>query len=91
MNCRTSVKYKIGTAIQISTFSITGFPIIGAHLGLDAHLTPPHLGGGGGTFNNNSTAAANHDPNVKVTLENEDLWRRFHEIGTEMIITKMGR
>ena len=71
-------------------FSITGFPIIGAHLGLDAHLTPPHLGGGG-TFNNNSTAAANHDPNVKVTLENEDLWRRFHEIGTEMIITKMGR
>ena len=52
-------------------------------------MTPPHLGGG--TFNNNTAATANHDPNVKVTLENEDLWRRFHEIGTEMIITKMGR
>ena len=60
---------------------------MGAHLGLDA-MTPQHLGGG--SFNNN-TAAANHDPNVKVTLENEDLWRRFHAIGTEMIITKMGR
>jgi hypothetical protein len=31
------------------------------------------------------------DPNIKVTLENEDLWKEFHEIGTEMIITKMGR
>ncbi len=31
------------------------------------------------------------DPNIKVTLENQSLWREFHEIGTEMIITKMGR
>ena len=31
------------------------------------------------------------DPKVKVTLENEELWKEFHEIGTEMIITKMGR
>ena len=31
------------------------------------------------------------DPNIKVTLENQDLWREFHKIGTEMIITKMGR
>ncbi|XP_071446387.1 T-box-containing protein TBX6L-like [Hetaerina americana] len=28
---------------------------------------------------------------VSVTLENADLWRKFHRIGTEMIITKTGR
>ena len=28
---------------------------------------------------------------VSVKLENEDLWRRFNELGTEMIITKTGR
>ncbi|KAG9466241.1 hypothetical protein GDO78_016977 [Eleutherodactylus coqui] len=29
--------------------------------------------------------------NVKMTLENRDLWKQFHTIGTEMIITKSGR
>ena len=28
---------------------------------------------------------------VSVKLENEDLWNRFNELGTEMIITKTGR
>ncbi|XP_071946307.1 uncharacterized protein [Antedon mediterranea] len=28
---------------------------------------------------------------IKVTLENRDLWKKFHAIGTEMIITKAGR
>ncbi|KAK8772948.1 hypothetical protein V5799_012523 [Amblyomma americanum] len=27
----------------------------------------------------------------KVNLEGKDLWGRFHELGTEMIITKSGR
>ena len=27
----------------------------------------------------------------KVELENSDLWRKFHDIGTEMVITKTGR
>ena len=40
---------------------------------------------------NNNSSAANPDPNIKVTLENDDLWKSFHKIGTEMIITKMGR
>ncbi|XP_040565691.1 T-box-containing protein TBX6L [Lepeophtheirus salmonis] len=31
------------------------------------------------------------DPNISVKLENERLWKEFHSIGTEMIITKMGR
>lgn len=28
---------------------------------------------------------------IKVTLENESVWRRFHSLGTEMILTKQGR
>lgn len=28
---------------------------------------------------------------IKVDLQMKDLWRRFHELGTEMIITKAGR
>ncbi|KAM4632079.1 T-box transcription factor TBX6 [Discoglossus pictus] len=29
--------------------------------------------------------------NVKMVLENRELWKQFHAIGTEMIITKSGR
>lgn len=29
--------------------------------------------------------------NIRLTLEDLDLWKAFHEIGTEMIITKPGR
>lgn len=28
---------------------------------------------------------------TKCTLEMTDLWKKFHELGTEMIITKSGR
>jgi len=28
---------------------------------------------------------------IKCTLETKDLWKKFHELGTEMIITKSGR
>lgn len=28
---------------------------------------------------------------LKVELENQELWQKFHAIGTEMIITKNGR
>jgi hypothetical protein len=38
-----------------------------------------------------AASVSKHDPNVKVQLENEELWSQFHQIGTEMIITKMGR
>ncbi|XP_065093630.1 T-box transcription factor TBX6-like isoform X2 [Ochlerotatus camptorhynchus] len=30
-------------------------------------------------------------PGVEMKLQNKDLWRDFHKIGTEMIITKCGR
>ena len=29
--------------------------------------------------------------NLRLTLEDPELWKSFHEIGTEMIITKPGR
>lgn len=31
------------------------------------------------------------DKNLKITLENRDLWTKFSSLGTEMIITKTGR
>ncbi|KAL9699808.1 hypothetical protein quinque_003249 [Culex quinquefasciatus] len=30
-------------------------------------------------------------PGVEMKLQNKELWRDFHKIGTEMIITKCGR
>ncbi|XP_041643827.1 T-box transcription factor 16 [Cheilinus undulatus] len=42
-----------------------------------------------------SSMAAGPDPylqgNIRMTLEDPELWRTFHGIGTEMIITKPGR
>lgn len=43
-----------------------------------------------------SSMAAGPDPaylqgNIRMTLEDPDLWKTFHGIGTEMIITKPGR
>lgn len=39
--------------------------------------------------------AAGPDPylqgSIRMTLEDTELWKTFHEIGTEMIITKPGR
>lgn len=29
--------------------------------------------------------------NIKVGLHEKELWKKFHEAGTEMIITKAGR
>ena len=38
-----------------------------------------------------NTQRDNRDKNIKITLENQDLWNNFHGLGTEMIITKCGR
>ncbi|XP_070205063.1 T-box transcription factor TBX6-like isoform X2 [Littorina saxatilis] len=48
-------------------------------VGMGMGMAPP------GAENNNV------DKNIKVTLENRDLWSKFHSLGTEMIITKTGR
>uniref|UniRef100_A0A4W5NVL4 T-box domain-containing protein n=1 Tax=Hucho hucho TaxID=62062 RepID=A0A4W5NVL4_9TELE len=37
------------------------------------------------------TADPYHQGNVRMTLEKADLWKSFHNLGTEMIITKHGR
>ncbi|XP_054851828.1 T-box-containing protein TBX6L-like [Eublepharis macularius] len=34
---------------------------------------------------------SSHHSSVVVTLEDLDLWNKFHQVGTEMIITKSGR
>lgn len=56
------------------------------------------------TTNNNTTPSHdNHhdlqygssqkreDANVRVSLQNKEMWSKFHHVGTEMIITKAGR
>lgn len=51
-----------------------------------AGMRPPDLSTGvAGGSNNPATK------DIKVTLEGRELWQKFHEIGTEMIITKAGR
>ncbi|KAJ8394386.1 hypothetical protein AAFF_G00045970 [Aldrovandia affinis] len=44
----------------------------------------------GGLILRNSTESES-ETEVRVELQGSDLWNRFHEIGTEMIITKAGR
>nr|CAE45765.1 Tbx4/5 protein [Podocoryna carnea] len=36
-------------------------------------------------------AQKREDANVRVILQNKELWSKFHSVGTEMIITKAGR
>ncbi|XP_068244054.1 T-box transcription factor TBX20-like [Palaemon carinicauda] len=67
-----------------------------AHYGLLGHqpqlyqeyLTPrPYAGSG----NHLPFIQSQTDSKIEARLENEDLWNRFHEIGTEMIVSKTGR
>ncbi len=39
----------------------------------------------------NSGSGCKELANVQCRLETKDLWDKFHELGTEMIITKTGR
>ncbi|CAG2194654.1 uncharacterized protein LOC143076805 isoform X1 [Mytilus galloprovincialis] len=66
----------MGLSSQSQQFG--GYPSLGSH---SDHKRM--LGGPG----QNETS----DKNIKITLENRDLWQKFHNIGTEMIITKTGR
>ena len=53
----------------------------------------PSIGSCGGMYGtgHGDQPQVKTDPNIKVSLENMELWREFHKIGTEMIITKIGR
>lgn len=40
---------------------------------------------------NANTEESSEDSNVKITLDEADLWRRFKSLTNEMIVTKNGR
>lgn len=44
-----------------------------------------------GEDNKSRTTDNRPDAEVRVDLQGSELWKRFYEIGTEMIITKAGR
>lgn len=44
-------------------------------------LPPTSVGGGSGV----------RDKNLKVKLENKEMWEKFSEVGNEMIVTRSGR
>ena len=62
-----------------------------AQLGVPPGLLPSHLLGSplGSTAPSVEDDGICDDP--KVALEAKDLWDKFHELGTEMVITKSGR
>ena len=41
-------------------------------------------------YGNNSQKRDDTD-SIRVTLQNKEMWTKFHAVGTEMIITKAGR
>lgn len=43
------------------------------------------------TVTKSPTQESHPSRDIKVTLENESVWSRFHGLGTEMILTKQGR
>ena len=50
-----------------------------------------HMGGHDPKRMFGSSQRDQRDKNIKINMENLDLWRKFHSLGTEMIITKTGR
>ncbi|XP_064116447.1 T-box transcription factor TBX5-A-like [Macrobrachium nipponense] len=67
-------------------------------IGHPSHLYPEYMATAA-TATPPFAASGNHLPLVpsqsecpfEARLENEDLWNRFHELGTEMIVSKTGR
>ncbi|XP_040855862.1 T-box transcription factor TBX22 [Ochotona curzoniae] len=48
-------------------------------------------GGDGGGGDDNGSESLEEKDVIHVELQGSELWKRFHDIGTEMIITKAGR
>lgn len=55
----------------------------------DVLLDSPQSASQGSTVLGQSGTSSGEE--MRVDLQGSDLWKRFHEIGTEMIITKAGR
>ncbi|XP_058906732.1 T-box transcription factor TBX22 [Kogia breviceps] len=54
-------------------------------------LATTFSGCGGGSGGCNSFGSLEEKDAIQVELQGSELWKRFHDIGTEMIITKAGR
>ncbi|EPY74474.1 hypothetical protein CB1_002005001 [Camelus ferus] len=54
-------------------------------------LATTFSGCGGGSGDRNSGVSLEEKDAIQVELQGSELWKRFHDIGTEMIITKAGR
>ncbi|XP_047621596.1 T-box transcription factor TBX22 [Phacochoerus africanus] len=54
-------------------------------------LATTFSGCGGSSGNCNSVESLEEKDAIQVELQGSELWKRFHDIGTEMIITKAGR
>ncbi|XP_048857509.1 T-box transcription factor TBX4 isoform X2 [Brienomyrus brachyistius] len=52
---------------------------------------PPHMGLPSASVDQHHGEADQNIENIKVFLHERELWKKFHEAGTEMIITKAGR
>ncbi|KAJ8403899.1 hypothetical protein AAFF_G00347670 [Aldrovandia affinis] len=52
---------------------------------------PSHLGVASADGTSHSTEPDQNIESIKVFLHERELWKKFHEAGTEMIITKAGR
>jgi len=65
--------------------------VSGASYDAKRHVLTSTPAGAGATGPRGAGVDQRPDKNIKVTLDNRDLWRKFHSLGTEMIITKSGR
>ncbi|NXI24661.1 TBX4 factor, partial [Sterrhoptilus dennistouni] len=73
-----------------------GFPTAPTAGHADTSAGSPVLGVAGGSSSTPLSSPQLPDPeqtieNIKVYLHEKELWKKFHEAGTEMIITKAGR
>lgn len=93
-----------GNGPQASSLSSNGSPFLTAEEVLASHQMAAAAAAAAAAASGNSSsgpAAPVRPPfepeddgiedDPKVTLESKDLWERFHNLGTEMVITKSGR
>ena len=61
---------------------------VSSNLPLSSHLGSEGGKGAGSTVCDSDNAIGG---GIRVSLENKDLWKQFHGIPNEMIVTKIGR
>jgi len=73
------------THLRLANDRRSPYELVGA--GGGSYLHP----GGPNPLLQHPLTSVKSDPNIQINLENAELWDQFHRIGTEMIITKLGR